>query len=68
MKKNKIFVIAEAGINHNGKIHLAKKLIDEAKKAGADAVKFQIFKTQNVITREAKLSNYQKKSKKVKTK
>tara|TARA_B100000963_G_scaffold350135_2_gene360014 strand:+ start:13644 stop:14660 length:1017 start_codon:yes stop_codon:yes gene_type:complete len=63
MKKNKIFVIAEAGINHNGRIHLAKKLIDAAKKAGADAVKFQIFKTQNVITREAKLSNYQKKSK-----
>ena len=41
MVKNKTFIIAEIGINHNGDINLAKKLIFSAKKAGADAVKFQ---------------------------
>ena len=41
---NKVFIIAEAGVNHNGDINLAKKLIDIAAKAGADAVKFQTFK------------------------
>lgn len=45
----KTFIIAEAGINHNGKFHLAKKLVDEAIKTGVDAIKFQTFKTENVI-------------------
>ena len=45
MLTNKTFIIAEAGVNHNGKVKLAYQLIDAAKKAGADAVKFQIFKS-----------------------
>ena len=63
MKKNKTFIIAEAGVNHNGKISIAKKLINSAKKIGADAIKFQIYKTENVITRNAKLCDYQKNKK-----
>jgi len=57
---NSCFIIAEAGINHNGDITLAKKLIDVAKNAGADAVKFQTFKTENVLTRSAGRADYQK--------
>ena len=57
----KTFIIAEAGINHNGSIHLAKKLINISKKAGADAVKFQTFKAKNVISMYAKKLSYQKK-------
>lgn len=56
------FIIAEAGVNHNGNISLAKELIDLAKEAGADAVKFQTFKTENIITKEAKKADYQKKN------
>jgi len=56
------FVIAEAGINHNGNVNLAKKLIDVAKKAGADAVKFQTFKAEDVVSRTAQKAEYQKKS------
>lgn len=43
----KVFIIAEAGVNHNGSVDLAKKLIDAACEAGADAVKFQTFKVEN---------------------
>lgn len=57
---NKVFIIAEAGVNHNGKIENAKKLIDEAKKAGADAVKFQTFKSEKVISKFAEKAEYQK--------
>jgi N-acetylneuraminate synthase len=53
------FIIAEAGVNHNGSIDLAKKLIDEAASAGADAVKFQSFKTENNITKSAPKAEYQ---------
>lgn len=56
----KVFIIAEAGVNHNGSIHLAKKLIDVASDAGVDAVKFQTFKAQNLATVYAKKANYQK--------
>ena len=62
MKNNKTFIIAEVGINHNGKIHLAKKLIDIAKKTGADAVKFQTFKSDDVISKFAQKLDYQKKN------
>ena len=55
-----VFVIAEAGVNHNGNIELAKKLIDVASKAGADAVKFQTFKASNLVSKDAKKAHYQK--------
>ena len=58
-KENKIYVIAEIGVNHNGKISLAKKLIKAAKKAGADAVKFQNFSADNLSTQNAKKAPYQ---------
>ncbi|RLA81330.1 MAG: N-acetylneuraminate synthase [Deltaproteobacteria bacterium] len=54
------FVIAEAGVNHNGSVELAEKLIDTAKDAGADAVKFQTFKAGNVVTKTAEKAEYQK--------
>jgi N-acetylneuraminate synthase/N,N'-diacetyllegionaminate synthase len=54
------FIIAEAGVNHNGDVNLAKKLIDAAKRAGADAVKFQTFRAENVVTANAGKANYQK--------
>jgi N,N'-diacetyllegionaminate synthase len=57
----KIFVIAEAGVNHNGILYNAKKLVDIAKKAGADAVKFQTWITDEIIREDAAKVNYQKK-------
>ena len=60
-KMKKIFFIAEAGVNHNNKIKLAYRLIDAAKLAGADAIKFQVFKTENYVSKKAPLANYQKK-------
>jgi len=56
---NKTFIIAEAGVNHNGSIKLAKKLVQVAKEAGADAVKFQTFITENSISKNAKKAEYQ---------
>ena len=56
--KNSVFFIAEAGVNHNGSIKNAKKLVDIAKKCGADAVKFQSFKTENIILENAPKSKY----------
>ncbi len=54
------FIIAEAGVNHNSDINLAKKLIEVAKDAGADAVKFQTFTAENMVTRKADKAEYQK--------
>ena len=59
MSSNKVFIIAEAGVNHNGSIDVAKKLIDVASASGADAVKFQTFKAENLATKNAKKANYQ---------
>jgi N,N'-diacetyllegionaminate synthase len=58
----KTFIIAEAGVNHNGDISLAKKLIDMAVLAKVDAVKFQSFKTENLVSRSADKAVYQKKN------
>lgn len=54
-----IFIIAEAGVNHNGDIEIAKKLVDAAAKAGADAVKFQTFKAEALVSKDAKKAAYQ---------
>ena len=59
MKTNRTLIIAEAGVNHNGSIKLAKKLIDTAKDAGADVVKFQTFKAESTVTKTAKKAEYQ---------
>ena len=60
INKNRVFIIAEAGVNHNGSIQLAKKLIDVAVDAKADAVKFQTFKTENLVSKNAQKADYQK--------
>lgn len=57
--KNKTFIIAEAGVNHNGDVELAKKLIDAAVSAGVDAVKFQTWKTELLVTEDAQMAEYQ---------
>ena len=62
LKKNKTIVIAEAGVNHNGNINLAKKLIDVASKAGADYVKFQTFDVDKLILKNTKTASYQKRN------
>ena len=56
---NKVIIIAEAGVNHNGDIQVAKKLIDVAVDAGVDYVKFQTFKADNLVSKSAKKAKYQ---------
>lgn len=56
---DRVFIIAEAGVNHNGSMETAKRLIDAAAIAGADAVKFQTFKTENLVCKETKKAEYQ---------
>lgn len=53
------FIIAEAGVNHNGRLDLALKLVDEAKYAGADAIKFQTFNPELMVSADAKKADYQ---------
>jgi N,N'-diacetyllegionaminate synthase len=57
--KNNVVIIAEAGVNHNGSVELAKKLIDAAYQAGADYVKFQTFKTELSVSKSASKAEYQ---------
>lgn len=57
---SRVFIIAEAGVNHNGNMDLAEKLVDSAAEAGADAVKFQTFRTESLVRRDAPKADYQK--------
>lgn len=58
----KTIIIAEAGVNHNGSLAIAKRLIEEAAKSGADYIKFQTFVTEKLVSKEAKQAEYQKKN------
>ena len=60
--KKQVFIIAEAGVNHNGDLSLARHLIDVAAQAGADAVKFQLFNIAALVTASARMAHYQKMS------
>lgn len=60
MRDKGVYIIAEAGVNHNGSKGMAMELIDVAAEAGANAVKFQTFKTENLVTKHAQLAKYQK--------
>lgn len=57
-----VFIIAEIGVNHNGDLNLAQKMILDAKKSGADAVKFQSFKADNLVVKDLKKADYQLKN------
>lgn len=58
--RNHVLIIAEAGVNHNGSMELARQLIEKAAEAGADIVKFQTFKASKLVTQSAKQAEYQK--------
>jgi len=66
-KNNKVKIIAEIGVNHNGSLRRAKKLIIEAKKLGVDAVKFQFFQTSALLAKNTKALKYQQENTKVKS-
>lgn len=56
---SKVFIIAEAGVNHNGSLDIAKQLVDKAVEAGVDAVKFQTFRAENIVCKAALKAEYQ---------
>ena len=60
INNKKTFIIAEAGVNHNGSLKKALELIDFVKSSGADAIKFQSFKAENLVTEYAPKAEYQK--------
>ena len=64
MDKLKTFIIAEIGVNHNNDLKTAFKLIRQAKTCGADAIKIQIYKTENLILKNTPAAKYQKKNNK----
>lgn len=60
--KDKVLIIAEAGVNHNGSLEIAKRLVDKASSAGVDIIKFQTFKAEKLVSKAAKQAEYQKKN------
>lgn len=62
MKSEKVYIIAEAGVNHNGELALARELVDRAADAGADAVKFQTFDAKKLATRTVPKASYQQRT------
>ena len=62
MKSESVYIIAEAGVNHNGELALALELVDRAADAGADAVKFQTFDAKKLATRTAPKASYQQRT------
>lgn len=61
-----VIIIAEAGVNHNGDINLAKKLVGQAKRAGADYVKFQTFQPEKLVAYTAKRQSISKRQREIK--
>ena len=59
MQRKKVYIIAEAGVNHNGRLDMAYRLIDKAKEIGADCVKFQTFKAAQIVTATSPKAQYQ---------
>ena len=59
MNKDRVYIIAEAGVNHNGNIQIAKKMVDEAVSCGVNAIKFQTFNTEKLVCRNAQKAEYQ---------
>lgn len=59
---NKVLIIAEAGVNHNGSIQIAKQLVDKAVEAGVDIIKFQTFKSERLVSKAAKQADYQQRN------
>lgn len=57
-----VMIIAEAGVNHNGRLNLAKQMVEAAAKAGADYIKFQTFKPEKLVSKYAQKADYQKKT------
>ena len=62
MNTDRTFIIAEAGVNHNGSFEIAKQLVDKAVCAGADCIKFQTFNSKNLVSKNAQKAEYQKKT------
>lgn len=59
---SKVLIIAEAGVNHNGSMQIAKKLVDKAAEAGVDIIKFQTFKSEKLVSKAAKQAEYQQRN------
>lgn len=55
-----VYIIAEAGVNHNGNLEFAKEMVDKAKESGADCIKFQTFVSKNIVSKSADKADYQK--------
>ena len=62
MRSERVFIIAEAGVNHNGSLDMALQLVDVAANAGADAVKFQTFSADALVSKSEQKADYQKHS------